>query len=176
MPRLAETMDDVRYRLVRPYGFRPSSAIFRASCSASLNLSESQKVIGITDSTTRASRASPIHMTTSAWLSQHSKPAMPGGRCALGHRLNQSPLSRCEFLANPVAAAEQVFRIVTSTNADRRMKLVWEIDRRLQEDGARPIIMHNRNGTCGQRQVRGIVQQVNSIYNNWRMEDVWIDK
>jgi len=24
--------------------------------------------------------------------------------------------------------------------------------------------------------VKGIVQQVNSIYNNWRMEDVWIDK
>jgi peptide/nickel transport system substrate-binding protein len=62
------------------------------------------------------------------------------------------------------------------TDAKKRLKLVWEIDRKLQEDGARPIIMHNRAATCWQPQVKGIVQQVNSIYNNWRMEDVWIDK
>jgi peptide/nickel transport system substrate-binding protein len=62
------------------------------------------------------------------------------------------------------------------TDAEKRLKLVWEIDRKLQEDGARPIIMHNRAGTCWQPHVKGIVQQINSIYNNWRMEDVWIDK
>jgi peptide/nickel transport system substrate-binding protein len=56
------------------------------------------------------------------------------------------------------------------------MKLVWQIDRKLQEDGARPIIFHNRGATCWQPHVKGIMQQVNSIYNNWRMEDVWIDK
>jgi len=62
------------------------------------------------------------------------------------------------------------------TDANKRLKLVWEIDRKLQEDGARPIIMHNRAATCWQPQVKDIVQQVNSIYNNWRFEDVWIDK
>jgi peptide/nickel transport system substrate-binding protein len=62
------------------------------------------------------------------------------------------------------------------TDAEKRLKLVWEIDRKLQEDGARPIIMHNRAGTCWQPHVKGIVQQINSIYNNWRMEDAWIDK
>jgi peptide/nickel transport system substrate-binding protein len=62
------------------------------------------------------------------------------------------------------------------TDAENRLKLVWEIDRKLQEDGARPIIMHNRAGTCWQPHVKGIVQQINSIYNNWRMEDAWIDK
>ena len=62
------------------------------------------------------------------------------------------------------------------TDAEKRLKLVWEIDRKLQEDGARPIIMHNRAGTCWQPHVKAIVQQINSIYNNWRMEDVWIDK
>jgi peptide/nickel transport system substrate-binding protein len=61
-------------------------------------------------------------------------------------------------------------------DGEKRLKLVWEIDRKLQEDGARPIIMHNRAATCWQPHIKGIVQQVNSIYNNWRMEDVWIDK
>jgi len=60
--------------------------------------------------------------------------------------------------------------------AEKRLELVWQIDRKLQEDGARPIIMHNRSATCWQPHVVGVVQQVNSIYNNWRMEDVWMDK
>jgi peptide/nickel transport system substrate-binding protein len=59
---------------------------------------------------------------------------------------------------------------------EERVKLVWQIDHKLQEDGARPIIFHNRGATCWQPEVKGIVPQVNSIYNNWRMEDVWIDK
>jgi peptide/nickel transport system substrate-binding protein len=61
-------------------------------------------------------------------------------------------------------------------DGEKRLKLVWEIDSKLQEDGARPIIIHNRGATCWQPHVKGIVLQVNSIYNNWRMEDVWIDK
>ena len=61
-------------------------------------------------------------------------------------------------------------------DGEMRLKLVWEIDRKLQEDGARPSIMHNRGATCWQPHIKGIVQQVNSIYNNWRMENVWIDK
>ena len=28
--------------------------------------------------------------------------------------------------------------------------MVWEIDRKLQEDGARPIILYNRAATCWQ--------------------------
>jgi peptide/nickel transport system substrate-binding protein len=59
---------------------------------------------------------------------------------------------------------------------DKRKKLVWEIDRRLQEDAARPIIMHNRAATCWQPYVKGITMMVNSSYNGWRMEDWWLDK
>jgi peptide/nickel transport system substrate-binding protein len=55
-------------------------------------------------------------------------------------------------------------------------KLVWEIDRKLQEDGARPIISHNLGATCWQPQVKGLTMMVNSIYNGWRMEDVWLDR
>jgi peptide/nickel transport system substrate-binding protein len=62
------------------------------------------------------------------------------------------------------------------TDQEKRKKLVWEIDRKLQEDGARPIIVHNRQGTCLQPKVKGLTIMVNSIYNGWRFEDVWLDK
>ncbi|HXO03452.1 MAG TPA: ABC transporter substrate-binding protein, partial [Stellaceae bacterium] len=62
------------------------------------------------------------------------------------------------------------------SDQEARKKLVWEIDRRLQEDGARPIIFHAVNSTCLQPQVKGLTIMVNSIYNGWRMEDVWLDR
>ena len=62
------------------------------------------------------------------------------------------------------------------TDQDARKKLVWEIDKKLQEDGARPIIFHTRTSTCYQPYVKGLTIMVNSIYNGWRMEDVWLDK
>jgi peptide/nickel transport system substrate-binding protein len=46
----------------------------------------------------------------------------------------------------------------------------------LAEDGARPIIYYPRGGTCMQPYVRGLTTMVNSIYNGYRMEDVWLDK
>jgi len=57
-----------------------------------------------------------------------------------------------------------------------RKKLVWEIERKLAEDGARPIIFYNRFAYCWQPQVKDWTMMVNSIINNWRMEDVWLDK
>ncbi len=58
----------------------------------------------------------------------------------------------------------------------KRKKLVWEIERRLAEDGARPIIFYNRFAYCWHPRVKGWTMMVNSITNNWRMEDVWLDK
>ena len=65
-----------------------------------------------------------------------------------------------------------------SAEADRgkRKEIVWEIERRLAEDGARPIIFYPRGGTCAQPYVKGLTTMVNSIYNGYRMEDVWLDK
>ncbi|MSP30394.1 MAG: peptide ABC transporter substrate-binding protein [Acetobacteraceae bacterium] len=57
-----------------------------------------------------------------------------------------------------------------------RRKLVWEIDRKLQEDGARPVISHQRQGTCWWPYVKSIRLSSNSIYNHWRFEDVWLDR
>ena len=39
-----------------------------------------------------------------------------------------------------------------------------------------PIIFYPRGGTCIQSHVKGLVTMVNSIYNGYRMEDVWLDK
>ncbi|MFI5001149.1 MAG: ABC transporter substrate-binding protein [Reyranellales bacterium] len=59
---------------------------------------------------------------------------------------------------------------------DKRKKMVWDIERRLAEDVARPVLYHNRSGTCWQPYVKGYTPMVNSIYNGLRMEDVWLDK
>jgi peptide/nickel transport system substrate-binding protein len=61
-------------------------------------------------------------------------------------------------------------------NQETRKKLVWEIERKLAEDEARPIIFYARGATCWQPHVKGLTIMVNSIYNGWRMEDVWLDK
>lgn len=57
-----------------------------------------------------------------------------------------------------------------------RKKIVWEVDKQLQEDGARPIIMQNMGATCWQPYVKDFTTMTNSVYNGWRMEDVWLDK
>ena len=59
---------------------------------------------------------------------------------------------------------------------NKRRDLVFEIDKKLQEDGARPILFHNRFATCRQPQVKGLTIMVNSLFNGWRMEDVWLEK
>jgi peptide/nickel transport system substrate-binding protein len=57
-----------------------------------------------------------------------------------------------------------------------RKQLVWNIDTTLQQEGARPVIFHTRGATCWHPWVKGVTTMVNSMYNGWRMEDVWLDK
>src|SRR3984893_9171471 len=59
---------------------------------------------------------------------------------------------------------------------DKRRALVWEIERKLAEDRVRPIIFYTRLSTCWQPWVKGFTIMVNSLFNGWRMEDVWLDK
>jgi peptide/nickel transport system substrate-binding protein len=61
-------------------------------------------------------------------------------------------------------------------DAEKRKQLVWEIEGKLAEDGARPIIFYSRGGTCWQPYVKGLTIMANSIFNGARMEDVWLDK
>jgi peptide/nickel transport system substrate-binding protein len=59
---------------------------------------------------------------------------------------------------------------------EKRKRLVWEIERRLTEDDAKPLIYFNRGGICWDPSVKNLTVMVNSIYNGWRMEDVWLDQ
>jgi peptide/nickel transport system substrate-binding protein len=61
-------------------------------------------------------------------------------------------------------------------DVDKRKKLVWDIDKKLQDDVARPVIFYARTGTCWQPYVKGVTVMVNSSYNGYRYEDVWLDK
>jgi len=62
------------------------------------------------------------------------------------------------------------------TDIAKRKKLVWEIDKKLQEDVARPILLHSHMATCWQPYVKNMTMMVNSSYNGFRYEDVWLDK
>ena len=57
----------------------------------------------------------------------------------------------------------------------KRRQMVWDIERRLIEDGAKPLVFFNRGGICWDPSVKGLTVSSNSIYNGWRMEDVWLD-
>ena len=59
---------------------------------------------------------------------------------------------------------------------EKRKHIVWDIERRLVEDNAKPLLYFGRGGICWDPKVRGLTIMVNSIYNGWRMEDVWLDK
>jgi peptide/nickel transport system substrate-binding protein len=59
---------------------------------------------------------------------------------------------------------------------EKRKKLVWEIEKRMAEEIARPILYHSVSGTCWQPYVKGYTMAVNAIYNLLRMEDVWLDR
>jgi peptide/nickel transport system substrate-binding protein len=61
-------------------------------------------------------------------------------------------------------------------NAEKRRELVWGIERRLARDASRPIIFYTRAATCWRPRVKGLNLVVNSVFNSWRFEDVWLDR
>jgi peptide/nickel transport system substrate-binding protein len=61
-------------------------------------------------------------------------------------------------------------------DAERRRPILSAIERKLAEDGARPIIFYDRAGTCWQPYVKGLTVMVNSLFNGNRREDIWLDK
>lgn len=58
----------------------------------------------------------------------------------------------------------------------KRQEIVWQIDRKLQQDAVRPMLYYLRGATCRRPEVKGVTVMVNSIFNGWRMEDVWLDR
>jgi peptide/nickel transport system substrate-binding protein len=62
------------------------------------------------------------------------------------------------------------------TDLAKRKKLVNEIDEKIQNDIARPILFHARTGTCWKPYVKNMTVMNNSVYNGYRYEDLWLDK
>jgi peptide/nickel transport system substrate-binding protein len=62
------------------------------------------------------------------------------------------------------------------TDPQKRRQLVWQAERVLAEAAIRPVLFYPAGATCRQPYVKGLTIMTNSIYNNWRMEDVWLDK
>jgi peptide/nickel transport system substrate-binding protein len=69
-----------------------------------------------------------------------------------------------------------VDRQSAEADVDKRRKLVSEIEKKLIEDDARPILFYPRAAHCWQPQLKGFTVMANSIYNGWRFEDIWLDQ
>ena len=74
----------------------------------------------------------------------------------------------------------EVDRLLTAQSSEldkeKRRRMVWDIERLLVEDAARPIILHSSAANCWQPHVKNFRPHDNSQYNNLRFEDVWLDK
>jgi peptide/nickel transport system substrate-binding protein len=57
----------------------------------------------------------------------------------------------------------------------KRLKIVWDIQRRLEADVARPMLSWRKEYFAQWPYVRNLVAH-NSLYNYGRMQDVWLDK
>jgi peptide/nickel transport system substrate-binding protein len=59
---------------------------------------------------------------------------------------------------------------------EKRRKIAWEIDKKLTNEAVRPMLYYMYGATCWQPGLKGVTIQVNSIYNNWRLDDVWLEQ
>jgi peptide/nickel transport system substrate-binding protein len=71
---------------------------------------------------------------------------------------------------------ELVGRQSVEADAEKRRQLVWQIERKLVEDDARPSIFFPRSAICRYPWMKNQVATVNGNYNAWRMEDVWLER
>ena len=70
---------------------------------------------------------------------------------------------------------ELIDRQSIEADTQKRKQLVWAIEKKLADDDARPILFYPRAANCYYPKVKGLVTQVNSIYNGQRFEDLWLD-
>jgi peptide/nickel transport system substrate-binding protein len=62
-----------------------------------------------------------------------------------------------------------------TSDVAKRKQMVWAIEKKLADDDARPILFYPRAANCYYPKVKGLITQVNSIYNGQRFEDLWLD-
>jgi peptide/nickel transport system substrate-binding protein len=75
--------------------------------------------------------------------------------------------------------SEAIDRLIDQQSAeldhDKRLKLVWEIQRRLEADVARPMLGWRNEYFTQWPYVKNLVPH-HSLYNYGRMQDVWLDR
>jgi peptide/nickel transport system substrate-binding protein len=75
---------------------------------------------------------------------------------------------------------KQVDALVDQQSAEpdinKRKQLVWQIEKQLIADSARPILFYQRAANCVRPQVKGLTTMTNSIYNQSRFEDLWLEQ
>ena len=59
---------------------------------------------------------------------------------------------------------------------EKRRQIAWEIDRKITQEAVRPMLYYLRGGTCWRPEVKNMTIMVNSIFNGWRLDDVWLDR
>jgi peptide/nickel transport system substrate-binding protein len=64
----------------------------------------------------------------------------------------------------------------TETDPEKRKEIVWRIERKVAGAYFRPVLFYPAGASCRQPWVKGWTRMTNSIYNEWRFEDVWLDK
>ena len=69
-----------------------------------------------------------------------------------------------------------VDRQSAESDIEKRKRLVWEIERKLVEDDARPILFYYQVAVCRKPELKGLTTMANSIYNGSRYEDLWLDR
>lgn len=62
------------------------------------------------------------------------------------------------------------------SDREKRKRIVWEIEKYLVLDTARPVIQFSVAGNCWHPHVKNYVPHENSQYNYQRYEEVWLDK
>jgi peptide/nickel transport system substrate-binding protein len=62
------------------------------------------------------------------------------------------------------------------TDEQRRRLQVWALERKLAEDVGRPIIFYASGASCWQPTVKGLTPMINSVFNSYRFEDIWLDR
>ena len=74
---------------------------------------------------------------------------------------------------------EQVDRLIDAQSQEldraKRLKLVWQIQRKLEADVARPMLGWRKEYFTRWPYVKNLVPH-NALYNYGRMQDVWLDK
>jgi peptide/nickel transport system substrate-binding protein len=50
------------------------------------------------------------------------------------------------------------------------------LERKLAEDVGRPIIFYASGASRWQPTVKGLTPMINSVFNSYRFEDIWLDR